>query len=92
MKYLLRTVTCLVVLAGALPLYAQTVTTGTLTGVVSDQQGGVLPGATVSAVHAPTGTTYTVTRDPAQRSLRWRAQPVAGGTLYWETELKLREV
>lgn len=37
---------------------AQTVTTGTLSGVVSDEQGGVLPGATVVGVHEPTGTRY----------------------------------
>jgi hypothetical protein len=42
----------------AQPGYAQTITTGSLTGVVMDQQKGVLPGATVTAVHVPTGTTY----------------------------------
>ena len=43
--------------------FAQGVTTGALAGVVADQSGGVLPGATVEAVHEPTGTRYsTVTR------------------------------
>ena len=56
-----------VVLCGALllaqPAFAQTMTTGTISGTVVDQQGGVLPGATVLATHVPTGTTYeTVTR------------------------------
>ena len=37
---------------------AQTVTTGALSGSVVDAQGGVLPGATVVAIHRPTGTTY----------------------------------
>ncbi|NQW05716.1 MAG: TonB-dependent receptor [Acidobacteria bacterium] len=40
------------------PATAQTVTTGVLSGSVVDSQGGVLPGATVVAVHRPTGTTY----------------------------------
>ena len=35
---------------------AQNVTTGALSGVVADQQGAVLPGATVVATHEPTGT------------------------------------
>jgi hypothetical protein len=37
---------------------AQTITTGTLAGAVMDQQKAVLQGATVVAVHVPTGTTY----------------------------------
>jgi Carboxypeptidase regulatory-like domain len=47
---------------------AQTITTGTLSGTVEDQQGGRLPGATVEAVHVATGTTYnTVTSAPDGR-------------------------
>jgi Carboxypeptidase regulatory-like domain/TonB-dependent Receptor Plug Domain len=38
---------------------AQSVTTGGLTGRVVDESGGAVPGATVEAVHEPTGTRYT---------------------------------
>jgi hypothetical protein len=37
---------------------AQTVTTGTIAGIVADAQGAVVPGVSVTAVHQPTGTTY----------------------------------
>jgi hypothetical protein len=54
-----------VVLAGlaATPalVLAQTATTGAISGLVADESGGVLPGATVTAVHEPTGTRYTAT-------------------------------
>jgi hypothetical protein len=37
---------------------AQGVTTGAISGVVRDAQGAVIPGATVLAVHQPSGSTY----------------------------------
>jgi len=39
---------------------AQGVTSGALSGTVTDQDGGRLPGVTVEAVYQPTGTRYTV--------------------------------
>src|SRR5688572_19525065 len=48
----------LIFAAAARPAAAQTLTTGTLSGVITDQQGGVLPGVAVVAVHEPTGTRY----------------------------------
>jgi outer membrane receptor for ferrienterochelin and colicin len=46
-------------LAGA-PAFAQ-ITTGSLSGVVTDSSGARLPGVSVAATHQPTGTTYTAT-------------------------------
>jgi len=47
------------VIAGFAPFaYGQGVTTGNITGVVVDPQGAVVPGATVVALHQPSGTTY----------------------------------
>lgn len=50
-------------LAVSRPAAAQT--TGTLTGAVSDSTGGVLPGASVVAVHTPTNTRYEAVTDAA---------------------------
>ena len=60
-------------LLGALALMAapsawsQTATTGALTGIVGDQTGAPIPGATVEAVHEPTGTRYSSVTDGAGR-------------------------
>ena len=43
---------------GAPLAHAQGVTTGAIAGVVADAQGAVVPGATVTAVHQPSGTSY----------------------------------
>lgn len=40
------------------PVDAQNLTSGSLTGVVTDEQGGVLPGVDIVATHKPTGTVY----------------------------------
>src|SRR5262245_2454100 len=40
------------------PSAAQGVTTAAIAGVVKDAQGAVIPGATIVAVHVPSGTTY----------------------------------
>src|SRR5579862_3771386 len=40
------------------PTAAQTLTSGTLSGTVVDQQGGPIPGVTIGAKHESTGTVY----------------------------------
>lgn len=52
---------------GLTPAAAQTLTTGSISGTISDGQGGVLPGAAVTAVHTPTGTTYEAVTENSGR-------------------------
>jgi hypothetical protein len=46
------------VVCAAAPVHGQGVTTGVITGIVIDPQGAVVPGASVVALHEPSGTTY----------------------------------
>src|SRR5215471_3535791 len=53
----------LLCVVGAVLLYAgsafaQGVTTASITGTVKDEQGAVVPGVTVTALHQPSGTSY----------------------------------
>ena len=57
-QWLAGTAVVAALLGSAAVVEAQNATTGTIGGVVRDAQQGVLPGAAVVAVHAPTGTVY----------------------------------
>ncbi|AMY11746.1 TonB-dependent Receptor Plug Domain protein [Luteitalea pratensis] len=85
---MIRTITrvalmALLVAAGAGGLQAQT-TTGGLTGVIRDSDGGVVPGATVNATATATGTTLSAVTDEAGQYLL-RGLPV--GTYKVQVEL-----
>jgi outer membrane receptor protein involved in Fe transport len=50
--------------------FAQGVTTGSIAGIVNDAQGLAIPGASVVALHEPSGTTYeTVSREDGRFSI-----------------------
>src|SRR6187401_1202002 len=52
---------CSIALWPAVPVHAQGVTTGAITGVVSNEQGQPVSGASVIAIHLPSGTSYETT-------------------------------
>lgn len=66
--------------------------TATQRGYVETAYASIKTSYSSSNFVAPTGTTYTVTRDPGQRQLEWQAQITAAGNLVWSGELRLREV
>ena len=59
--------TLLACLVAVTPTLAQTVTSGTISGIVVDPQDAILPGASITAIHQPTGTTYDAFTGPDGR-------------------------
>src|SRR5262245_40032264 len=76
--FLLRFALAAMVLGvGTSVVHAQGVTTGAITGVVEDESGAVVPGATVVALHGPTGTEQTAVSGSDGRFNLWNLR--AGG-------------
>jgi hypothetical protein len=82
MRILLRAVLCAVLI---LPVAASAQTvSGTVTGIVKDASGGVLPGVTVTFTQTETGRQETVVTD---RDGRYTSQPLQLGTYRVEASL-----
>lgn len=60
MRNILSFLLCAILAVAAVPALGQGVTSGAIAGVVTDQEGDVLPGVTITAVHEPTSTRYIV--------------------------------
>jgi hypothetical protein len=81
----IATALCALTLIAAPFLHAQTVTTGAMTGTVTDPSGAAIPGVTITATERATGATRTAETDasgsyrinllsPGEHSLRFAAQ------------------
>jgi Carboxypeptidase regulatory-like domain/TonB dependent receptor len=66
---------CVLMLGAAAPLFAQSTTDGAIGGLVSDQSGGSVPGATVTARNLATNSTAEAVSDGTGRFLVIRLQP-----------------
>jgi outer membrane receptor for ferrienterochelin and colicin len=62
-QFLRRFLICMIACVLAMPVAFAQVTTGNISGVVTDPDGSALPGVTVEAVHTPTGTRYSDVTD-----------------------------
>jgi hypothetical protein len=70
MKLRLRLLIAVVATCFGAIAYGQGVTTGSMNGLVKGSDGETLPGANITAVHTPTGTTYgTATREDGRFNL-----------------------
>ena len=83
MQLLARAALLLALLAAPWAAHAQTVT-GTITGIVKDASGGVLPGVTVTMTQSETGRQETAVTDTEGR---YTSQPLQLGTYRIEAAL-----
>ena len=83
MRSITRALLALAVLCSPAVAAAQTVT-GTITGIVKDTSGAVLPGVTVTFAQVETGRQETVVSD---RDGRYTSQPLQLGTYRVEAAL-----
>src|ERR1017187_1201564 len=68
-------ITAVLLCCAALPVWAQTTSMGTMTGVVTDQSNAVLPAATVTITDKSTGTSQSTTTNNAGRYVLVNLRP-----------------